>query len=80
MTHFTDIELIEPLQRALAEIEYVTMTPVQAAALPPVIAGRDVIAQAATGSGKTAVFGLGLLSMLDAIGREATGPRALSDA
>jgi ATP-dependent RNA helicase DbpA len=66
MAHFTDIELIEPLQRALAEIEYVTMTPVQAAALPAVIAGRDVIAQAATGSGKTAVFGLGLLSMLDA--------------
>jgi ATP-independent RNA helicase DbpA len=66
MTHFTEIELIEPLQRALAEIEYVTMTPIQASALPAVIAGRDVIAEAATGSGKTAVFGLGLLSRLDA--------------
>jgi ATP-dependent RNA helicase DbpA len=66
MTLFTDIKLIEPLQRALAEIEYVTMTPVQAAALPAVIGGRDVMAQAATGSGKTAVFGLGLLSSLDA--------------
>jgi ATP-independent RNA helicase DbpA len=66
MTEFTTLKLIEPLQRALAEIEYVTMTPVQAAGLPAVLAGRDVVAQAMTGSGKTAVFGLGLLSVLDA--------------
>jgi len=66
MTEFTELTLIEPLQRALTEIEYVTMTPVQAEALPAVLAGRDVVAQAITGSGKTAVFGLGLLSMLDA--------------
>jgi ATP-independent RNA helicase DbpA len=66
MTLFANLQLNDPLQRALAEIEYVTMTPIQAAALPAVMAGRDVIAQAATGSGKTAVFGLGLLSLLDA--------------
>jgi ATP-dependent RNA helicase DbpA len=66
MTEFAQLKLIEPLQRALAEIEYTTMTPVQAAGLPPVLAGQDVVAQAATGSGKTAVFGLGLLSALDA--------------
>jgi ATP-independent RNA helicase DbpA len=66
MTEFAQLKLIEPLQRALAEIEYITMTPVQAAGLPAVLAGQDVVAQAATGSGKTAVFGLGLLAALDA--------------
>ncbi|MGQ0561125.1 MAG: DEAD/DEAH box helicase, partial [Gemmatimonadota bacterium] len=66
MTDFAKLKLIEPLRRALAEIGYVTMTPVQAAALPAVLEGRDVLAQAITGSGKTAVFALGLLSTLDA--------------
>ena len=58
MTDFSEIALSAPLQRALTEIDYVTMTPVQAASLPAVLAGRDVVAQAATGSGKTAVFAL----------------------
>jgi ATP-dependent RNA helicase DbpA len=66
MSDFSTLPLVEPLQRALAEIDYATMTPVQAASLPAVLAGRDVIAQAATGSGKTAVFALGLLSAFDA--------------
>ncbi|MET0983958.1 MAG: ATP-dependent RNA helicase DbpA, partial [Steroidobacteraceae bacterium] len=66
MPEFSELQLIAPLQRALNEIEYVTMTPVQAASLPAVLAGRDVVAQAATGSGKTAVFALGLLSTLHA--------------
>ena len=65
MTDFSEIALSAPLKRALTEIEYVTMTPVQAASLPAVLAGTDVVAQAATGSGKTAVFALGLLSTLD---------------
>ena len=65
MTDFSGLGLSEPLQRALTEMEYTAMTPVQEAALPAVLAKRDVLAQAATGSGKTAVFGLGLLSSLD---------------
>ncbi len=65
MSNFETLPLSAPLQRALTEIDYIEMTPVQAACLPAVLAGRDVIAQAATGSGKTAAFALGLLSMLD---------------
>lgn len=65
MTAFTELKLLEPLQRALAEVGYVEMTPVQAASLPGILAGRDVVAQARTGSGKTAAFALGLLSTLD---------------
>lgn len=66
MTEFSGLTLIEPLQRAVAEVGYVEMTPVQATSLPGILAGRDVVAQARTGSGKTAAFALGLLSTLDA--------------
>jgi ATP-independent RNA helicase DbpA len=66
MSTFSTLPLRSPLLRALVEIDYVAMTPVQAASLPAVLDGRDVIAEAATGSGKTAAFALGLLSALDA--------------
>ncbi len=66
MLNFAEMPLLAPLQRALVEVNYVAMTPVQAASLPAILAGRDVTAQAMTGSGKTAVFALGLLSTLDA--------------
>lgn len=65
MAEFSELNLIEPLQRGLAEVDYAEMTPVQAAALPAILLGRDVAAQAQTGSGKTAAFALGLLSALD---------------
>jgi len=51
--------------RNLDSLGYVTMTPIQAQSLPAILAGQDVIAQGKTGSGKTAAFGLGLLSGLD---------------
>jgi len=54
------------LLTTLDELGYHTMTPVQAAALPAILAGKDVRAQAKTGSGKTAAFGLGLLQHIDA--------------
>ena len=60
------LHLSEALQRALTEVGYVEMTPVQAASLPAILSGRDVVAQARTGSGKSAAFALGLLSALDA--------------
>jgi ATP-independent RNA helicase DbpA len=65
MNNFADLNLIDPLTQALAEVDYAQMTPVQAAALPAILAGRDVLVQAQTGSGKTAAFALGLLSKLD---------------
>jgi ATP-independent RNA helicase DbpA len=49
----------------LREMGFEAMTPIQAAALPAILEGRDVRAQAKTGSGKTAAFGLGLLQHID---------------
>src|SRR5574343_1822561 len=48
----------------LQQLGYQTMTPIQAASLPLALQGRDLIAQASTGSGKTAAFGLALLHRL----------------
>lgn len=66
MTQFSALSLIDPLQRGLQEAGYIDMTAVQAASLPSILSGRDVVAEAQTGSGKTAAFALGLLSSLDA--------------
>jgi len=49
----------------LQTLGYEAMTPIQARSLPPILEGKDVVAQAKTGSGKTAAFGLGLLQKLD---------------
>jgi ATP-independent RNA helicase DbpA len=57
---------ISPAQAAnLESLGYLKMTPIQADSLPHVLAGRDLIAQARTGSGKTAAFGLGLLEHIN---------------
>ena len=61
---FAALGLIEPLQRVLDELEHRTPTPIQRQAIPPVLAGRDLIAAAQTGSGKTASFALPLLQKL----------------
>ncbi|WP_330982730.1 MULTISPECIES: ATP-dependent RNA helicase DbpA [Enterobacterales] len=67
MTSFADLNALPAeLLTNLTELGYLTMTPVQAAALPAILAGKDVRAQAKTGSGKTAAFGLGLLQRIDA--------------
>jgi ATP-independent RNA helicase DbpA len=66
MTEFATLSLPAPLQQGLEEVGYVQMTPVQASSLPAILAGRDVVVQARTGTGKTAAFALGLLAVLDA--------------
>jgi ATP-dependent RNA helicase RhlE len=61
---FTDLGLCEPLLRALAEEKYETPTPIQAQAIPPALAGRDMLGCAQTGTGKTAAFALPILQRL----------------
>ncbi len=66
MKTFATLELDPTLSQGLDALGYINMTPVQAQGLPLILAGRDLIAQAPTGSGKTAAFGLGLLQRIDA--------------
>ena len=63
---FNSFPLSASMLTNLASMGYETMTPIQAACLPAVLNDKDVIAQAKTGSGKTAVFGIGLLAKIDA--------------
>ncbi|UJQ37362.1 ATP-dependent RNA helicase DbpA [Aeromonas caviae] len=64
-SEFSSLNLSSALQDNLASLGYLQMTPIQAQSLPLVLDGKDLIAKAKTGSGKTAAFGLGLLANLD---------------
>lgn len=61
---FSELGLIEPLQKAVAHEGYQTPTPIQEQAIPVVLAGRDILGCAQTGTGKTASFVLPLLQRL----------------
>src|SRR4051812_16989589 len=61
---FSKLSLAEPLSRAVAEMGYESMTPIQAQAIPVVLAGKDVMGAAQTGTGKTAAFSLPLLQRM----------------
>ena len=61
---FSSLNLSQEMVTNLDKISYKEMTPIQAEALPLILEGKDIIAQAKTGSGKTAAFGIGLLSKL----------------
>ncbi|MFC1589275.1 ATP-dependent RNA helicase DbpA [Pseudomonadota bacterium] len=65
-TAFKSLPLSPAFLANLESLDYKAMTPIQAQSLPAILNGRDVEAQAKTGSGKTAAFGIGLLHMLDA--------------
>ncbi|OBT12113.1 RNA helicase [Vibrio sp. UCD-FRSSP16_10] len=64
LTSFADLALIKPLLARLTELEYQQPTPIQEQVIPNVLAGRDLIAGANTGSGKTAAFALPILQTL----------------
>ncbi len=70
LLRFSDLELPESVARAVTEIGFETPTPIQARAVPFLMAGRDLIGQAQTGTGKTAAFALPLVSKLDPSRRE----------
>jgi len=63
---FEDLALVEPIRRALNEEGYTVPTPIQAQAIPQLLAGRDLLGIAQTGTGKTAAFALPILQRLAA--------------
>ena len=63
---FTELQLSQVMQRQLADANFIHPTPVQAAALPPALAGRDVLATAQTGTGKTLSFLIPLIERMSA--------------
>jgi len=65
MTDFSSLSLRPELLASAQARGFAQMTPVQAESLPPILAGADVLAQAVTGSGKTAAFGFGLLQRIE---------------
>jgi ATP-dependent RNA helicase DeaD len=73
---FDELDLRPELQRALTDLGYEEPTPIQCEAIPPLLAGKDLLGQAATGTGKTAAFALPLLQRLSA-GERGRAPIAL---
>jgi ATP-dependent RNA helicase RhlE len=72
---FRTLQLDAAVLKAIAEAGYLEPTPIQAAAIPPILEGRDVIGIAQTGTGKTAAFVLPLLSKIAATLQPGTRPR-----
>jgi ATP-dependent RNA helicase DeaD len=62
---FASLGLSEPLLKAITEIGYEAPTPIQEKTIPPMLAGRDLIGQAQTGTGKTAAFAIPILEKID---------------
>jgi ATP-dependent RNA helicase RhlE len=72
---FADMQLIAPVQKALAEEKYETPTPIQSQTVPSALSGRDVLGCAQTGTGKTAAFALPILHQLGQHNRKAVPNR-----
>ncbi len=64
MTTFTELPLISALQQKLAAAQFITPTPIQTQAIPPALEGKDVLATAQTGTGKTLAFLIPLIELL----------------
>ena len=70
MKTFAELNLIDPVQRALADQHYETPTPIQAQTIPAALQGRDVLGCAQTGTGKTAAFAVPILNRLGSRNRK----------
>ncbi len=75
--HFSELNLSEPLQKAVVAMGYKETTPIQAQAIPPGLEGRDIIGCAQTGTGKTAAFLLPALQRLLQDQRQTKNPRVV---
>lgn len=62
---FADLDISAELLSAVTDMGFTSPSPIQAEAIPPILAGRDVIGQAQTGTGKTAAFGIPALDLID---------------
>ena len=62
---FSSLDISDEILRAVNDMGFVSASPIQAEAIPPILAGRDVIGQAQTGTGKTAAFGIPALELID---------------
>ena len=76
-TSFEQLRLIEPIARAIGEEGYSQPTPIQLAAIPHVLEGRDLLGLAQTGTGKTAAFAVPILQRLALSGRRTSGDRPI---
>jgi ATP-dependent RNA helicase RhlE len=74
VSRFADLGLADPLLRALADTGYETPTPIQTQAIPEVLKGRDLLAAAQTGTGKTAGFTVPILQLLSTRAAARSGP------
>ena len=79
ISSFAQLDIIDPIRRALASEGYSVPTPIQAQAIPLLLAGRDLLGCAQTGTGKTAAFAIPILTRLAGSPRREglRGPRAL---
>ena len=70
MPAFSELALSEGCQKVVAELGYSQLTPIQAAGIPPLLDGKDLIGQSRTGSGKTAAFSIPILEKIDTTKKE----------
>lgn len=74
---FTELQIIEPILKALKNEGYTTPTPIQAAAIPPLLQGRDLLGCAQTGTGKTAAFAIPIIQRLSHESKTTRGRRSI---
>lgn len=65
ITNFSDLEISDNLKRAISDMEFETPTPIQSEVIPLILDGKDILAQAPTGTGKTCAFAIPIIQNID---------------